>query len=62
MLEFLSIGSHSAKCCCASKEKVEVGLEGDMVIFDLKIHVAEAVPLKSLSIGMLRTVLIIEKG
>ena len=33
-----------------------------MVIFDLKVHVAEAVPLKSLSIEMLRTVLIIEKG
>ena len=35
---------------------------GDTVIFDLEIHMAEGVPMKSLSIAMLRTVLIIKNG
>ena len=33
-----------------------------MVILDLEIHEAEGVPMESLSIGMLRTVLIIKNG
>ena len=37
-------------------------LGGGMVIFDLEIHELEGVPMKSLSIGMLRTVLIIKNG
>jgi hypothetical protein len=37
-------------------------LGGGMVILDLEIHELEGVPMKSLSIGMLRTVLIIKNG
>ena len=37
-------------------------LGGRTVIFDLEIHMAEGVPMKSMSIEKLRTVLIIKNG
>ena len=41
-------------------QNVTVG--GRAVIFDREIHVAEGVPMKSMSIEKLRTVLIIKNG
>jgi hypothetical protein len=38
------------------------GVGGDAVIFDREIHVAEGVPMKSMSIEKLRTVLTIKNG
>ena len=35
MLEFLSIGSHSLKCCCAVKEKVQVMGSASLCSFSL---------------------------
>ena len=39
-----------------------LSLGADMVIFDLEIHMAKGVPIKSMSIDKLRTVLIIKNG
>ena len=45
-----------------SSQRPSAVLGGGMVILDLEIHELEGVPMKSLSIGMLRTVLIIKNG